>query len=153
MSARSIRFYPHVIQDREFEDLQKEWYDKLEQEGFVDIEDARFEGRPLKKWSSAVTAAFFMEKRWLRPGEGIVGGFPEPIFTQEEALLNREDFQTICISICRHRNRKLTPDDVRSLWVFYCEGETQRGIAKKINTSKRTVTRIIAVFKEWMKLL
>lgn len=142
----------------EFEALQREWYAKLREAGFDDIEasEDRIMGRPLKKWTTS-----FHEANKDIPGfcdvqpeyTSIASSFPEGRYTKEEAFLEREDFLSICESICRHGNRKVRAIDIKILWIHYCDGQTHRQIARKMNTSKQTVARILSRIQEWMELL
>lgn len=138
MSAKSI----------DLDRLQREWYDRLKDEGFDDIESCQGD-RPLKKWS------FLYEvTQHIQPArEDAISSCPDPKFSKEEELLNLDDFLVICQNLCTHGNRHLTGSDVKSIWIYYCEGTTHREIAKKVNTTKRTVFRIICELKEWMKVV
>lgn len=158
MSTKFIRFESDAPQDPDFETLQREWYTKLAQEGFDDIEtvEPRFTGRPLKKWSTS-----FYESNKVIPGfcdtqeeyAPIASSFPDGRYSKEEEFLEREDFISICETICSHGNRHLRAVDIRVLWVRYCDGQTQRQIARGMNTSKQTVARILRRIQEWMALL
>lgn len=143
----------------DFEALQSEWYAKLKQHGFEDIEspeEPMGRERPLKKWSTS-----FYESNQALPGfcdvqteyAPIASSFPEGRYSEEEAFMEREDFLSICESVCCHGNRKLRAIDIRVLWVRHCDGQTHRQIARHMKTSKPTVTRIIKKIQEWMALL
>lgn len=93
--------------------LEREWYQKLKDEGFVDIEDHTREARPLKSWHNHRFKRINPQKRAAL----------EIYYNQARALLFTYEF--------------LNPT-VRKIWELHCQGFSKRQIAVLIeNETKR----------------
>lgn len=138
---------------------QAEWYDRLQREGFEDIEDHAHEDKPLKRWSGVPATVRSQDGRELvsiidafahqEAGTPIKSSFPEKRFVKEERLLNHADFDEICALVCRHGNHRLNQWQVRDIWERHLEGGTNRAIASAININHVTVYRCIASLTKW----
>lgn len=113
--------------DKKFKKLEREWYDKLERKGFVDIENFRREDRPLKSWHS---------REFLRRKLEI-----------EETKEYLEKAESIFESGYKFKN-----GIHRRIWKLHCEGFSRREIASRIEGLKNAVKhdrvfQIISIIK------
>lgn len=142
---------------------QEEWYSRLKEEGFEDIEDHSYEDKPLKRWSGSVATTVVGEDGEVvsivdifahqEAGIGVQSSFPEKRFGREESLLNHRDFDEICASVCSHGNSFLSPEQVRKIWELHLEGATNRGIAKAISINYMMVYRCIVNLTKWAETM
>jgi hypothetical protein len=159
-------------------DLQSKWYQILKDEGFEDIEDHLIGGfetmengqtaqaidgaRPLRSWSGVSAESIDPETGDLiniidlyivqEPLEEMQSTFPEPLFTQEQALLNCEDFIKICETICSHGNHTLSVNQVKQMWELYLDGGTNRSIAAAMGINDSLVFRTVKALSQWAML-
>ena len=134
--------------------LQAEWYERLKQDGFEDIEDTSLDERPLKRWSGAVSLDGKQKPvcdlfGFQDPGTEIQSSFPSKRYGKEEALLNHAEFDDICSSVCGHGNHRLVASQVKEIWELYLEGKTNRAISKETKVNHVTVYRTITSLTEW----
>lgn len=112
----------------EFKDLLKEWYDKLNQSGFSDIEEISQKGDPvLKKWDS-----FYFSAR-----------YPSTIFHAKSTYYY----------VASHflENHHFEDDLHKRVWRFHAEGISFRGIANLLDLNKDSVSSIVTNLKNEMK--
>lgn len=83
--------------------LQKEWYEKLKQEGFIDIENS--EGNGLRKYESKYFKAEYSPQEYRSK---------EEYFYQTNKFLCEYDFQT---------------ETDKEIWLLHSDGISIRGIA------------------------
>lgn len=139
----------------DFKALQEVWYKKLLASGFKDIEDLgvnSFEdGRPLKNWECNWTLGGGHETNQA-PGSPVTSSWPEPVYRQEEELLNHPNFKNICERLFSHGNSACTITQIVSIWGDYCEGDSQRIIGKRYGVSDTAIFRITHKLIEWMHM-
>lgn len=151
-----------LMSTSEFKRAQAEWYARLKEEGFEDIEDHSLEDKPLKRWSginigipqagsSSISIIDLLAHQ--EAGMPIQSSFPEKRFGKEERLLNHASFDSICDSICGHGNHKLVVTQVRTIWEMHTEGEAYREIARLLGIHKTTVYRCLVNLKSWAETL
>jgi hypothetical protein len=144
------KFYANPTQDPRFDEFQTKWYGRLVKQGFVDIEDSAYEGRPLKRWSGIDQVYVDISQPPLKP---VVSSFPESNYKEQESFLRHQYFQEVCEKICAHGNSKLTPKKVRLIWKDYTEGRTIREAESRYQVSDTTALRVIHRITEWMNLM
>ena len=136
----------------EFLALEREWYSRLKDEGFPEIEDVEARDRPLVRW----TSSFYHSHKELFTEEAFGNGdssFPEKRFTQDEQYLFKPEFMMVCESISRHKNCSLHAEKIVLLWEKHCDGISNRAIAVEFGVSEASIRRFIAKVNSWMRLL
>jgi hypothetical protein len=124
---------------REFNELQSEWYEKLESDGFKDIEDSSKKDRPLKEWHNFK----FINKSKRN----------SPFYEELDRLSNSKHLLAIANSMAKHGNNLFTALQLKEILGMLKQGETQRQIAKCMNCSQSGIHFILKRFKEWMTLV
>lgn len=151
-------------------ELQKEWYEILKQNDFIDIEDtsvtgfeigplANGSGHPLKVWTGRSIDFFENEDdcplidKLIRQEalEPIRSSYPEPLFTQEQTFEFEEDFEDIVKSMCKHKNRSLNETQVKMIWELHLGGLSSRQIAREIECDHITAWRVVTTLTKWAK--
>lgn len=150
MRKKCLKFYSDPTRDPSFETLQTKWYARLLRDGFQDHEDSAYSDRPLKRWSGI--SSIYVDK-FQPPGIDIVSSFPESLFKEEENLKNHPDFETLCKTLGKHGNSKLTPGKVRGIWEDYCNGKTLRQMEVKYSLSDNRIFVAIRKITEWMNIM
>lgn len=153
------------MKEEDYKKLQSIWYEKLAKSGFQDIEDTDVrgfeDGRPLKKWEGISPWILGEADDFFNiidiqsvngPDFNTVSSWPEPIYCQEQELLNHPDFKVICERLFKHGNSACTSEQVIVIWRDYCEGDSQRTIGKRYGISDTTVLRITHRLTEWMHM-
>lgn len=107
--------------------LQKLWYNKLKDKGFVDIEDTSRPERPLKDWHG-----LWFRKRVRKYGMDNLQAKVE-YYRKASHLLNEQVF----------KNKKH-----RAIWEMHCAGEGLRKIGTKFKMDKMAVDKIIKVYQK-----
>jgi hypothetical protein len=156
-----------------FSELQKRWYQRLKADGFDDIENenvggfefdaegpvsANSGGRPLKKWSGISNFVLHdgesinvIDKFQTQdPLTSLQSNFPQAIVCSYESLYHSDEFHSICIFVCKHRNRKINVEQVKNIWVLYMQGGSMREIGHELIIHNSTVFRIIQAIKQWL---
>jgi hypothetical protein len=129
---------------KSFKDLQTQWYKKLEDQDFLDIENTKHPNRPLKEWHSfKMTAERFQ----------IIRAKNSEYQGQIEDFLNNPAFEEACKSMIKHGNCKFKIEEVHLIWELHVQGETTRSIGKKLGRVKSRIDGIIDGLREWMKLV
>lgn len=116
---------PKKLKTNNFLSIRAEWYDKLAQCGFVDIEDWHHQHSPLKSWHSL---------RW-RNKEPIVLIAQQAYFSKASQFLNEYIFET---------------EEEHQIWFFHSEGFSVREIEAKLSISRSHVHKIIVNLREKM---
>ena len=140
-------------------DLQSYWYEKLEENGFQDIEDHSLDFKPLKTWSG-ISIEFYNKNTeettnmldlfaHQEPLKSQQSCFPENIQHSEYDLLNSDEFDSICSWICRHGNRSITSETVKTIWIMHLDGLSTRLIGTRLEINHNLAFRIIRILKEW----
>lgn len=132
-------------------DLELYWYQRLEEQGFHDIEDFTRSDRPLKSWESWILPSKPYERR---------RAYDEEYQSTVDTFLHREDFDEICTIIIEDsgkgtkggRPSVVTSIDIRAIWEFHCQGLTERQIAENLKRSKTCIHKLIESLRAWMKL-
>lgn len=144
--------------DPAFLEIQAEWYGKLAQEGFKDLEDTSNPERPLRRWSGT---------SWRMEYVGVQGDivyhsknafkntspWPENPFRYQEDLFYHPDVLSICDSICKHGNHSLKPIQVKLILEYQLQGMTCRDIGIMLGIGYVTVFRVQKKILEWAKLI
>jgi hypothetical protein len=134
-----------------FKELQIHWYQKLQEKGFVDIEDSTRLDRPLKAWHSHRFGGNSGKRDELKyPSLFRVEGFKSQ--TEEklskkkqelgEKIKNTRDFYDLAQTLLH--TAKLRTKHFRKVWRLFCEGMSERKISEKTRIPKSTVHWIIA---------
>lgn len=150
MTKKAHKFYADPTEDPRFEEFQTKWYGRLVKQGFVDIEDSAYEGRPLKRWSGIDSLYVEISQP---PNKPIISSFPESNYKEQESFLRHQYFDELCEKICSHGNSRLTPRKVRLIWTDYVEGRTIREAEVRYQVSDTTALRVIHRITEWMNLM
>lgn len=143
--------------------LQTEWYQELEAAGFEEIECVAVTGRPLRVWTGVsiqVTPKGCDEPMDVldlivrqEAGEAIGSSFPESHLTEQERLLYHPDFDDLCGTLCSHGNHQLTASQVRSIWLGYLGGSSNRCIGSNLGINHSLVWRTINALTQWVALM
>jgi hypothetical protein len=120
-------------QTRKFKELQSDWYKKLEESGFEDIEDVSSKEEFLKTWHSS-----YFQKRY----EPEVFESNETYYRKARSFLE-DTFQNVQYGLFE---KKL--DDV--IWEKHAEGISLRDIAKELNLKVHQVHKVVTVLKKRM---
>lgn len=120
------------------------WYEKLEEEGFNDIEELSNSEYVLKdyhcrRFQSEETLAKIAKRS--RYYEAV------SIFT------NSPDFPEIVRLMVRHRNNLYSALQVEKIWDMHREGATERGIASEMGCSQSCIHFMLKRMREWMSLI
>ena len=111
------------LRTKEFKTLQREWYKKLKDSGFKEIEDTSSPLEMLKTWHSS----YFINRN-----------------TPDTFLAKQSYFQSA--SRFLHSNKFKSEKD-RLIWEMHCDGATLRGIASELKEKlwfvHRTVNNLI----------
>lgn len=126
-----------------FKELEAEWYERLAQSGFKDIESVKDPERPLKQFHSQKFSTEKSRARQVRRTE-----YNKRI----DDFINSRDLSQICKSISQHGNSSVTPAAVKKILELHREGETERAIARKLKRGKKCVHLTLAKAREWMKV-
>ncbi len=96
--------------------LQKEWYKKLQEEGFIDIETHSHKDTPLTTWHSL---------KWKNLSLEVMETTLE-YNSMARDLLNTHDFQT---------------ETHKRIWELHCDGLSKRKIEKILQTTENPYKR------------
>lgn len=99
---------PQQNEDKDFKIIQKEWYEKLKNEGFNDIEDTSHPHSPLKCWHSL---------RWKKLSPDKIERVRH-YYDKAQALLHIYKFQT---------------ELERLIWELHSQGHSKYQIEKQIS--------------------
>ncbi len=133
-----------VRTNKAFKDLQDEWYQRLESENFLDIENTKHPHRPLIEWHS-----FKMTSEKFQ----IIKEIKSQYQLQIDSFHNHESFPEACKLIVKHGNCKFTYNEVGIIWALHVDGLTIRKIASDLNRSKSTIHYVIQGLRQWMNLI
>lgn len=117
---------------REFKKVQDKWYEKLKDEGFQDIENTQHEERPLKKWH-------FNFFRNGRKSDRAMETNPAQR-TLIEYRSTADFYQQASALLFTYRFENKTH---KKIWELFCEGMTERHIAKKIKIYKKSTIHLV----------
>lgn len=125
-------------------DLQDEWYKKLHDEGFRDIEDTSSPKAPLFRFHSFD----------LPSQEAQVRSERRSIYQLRiDSFANDPAFPEITLLMTKHWNSKFKAEDIEVIWTLHRDGFTERGIAAEMNCSKSCIHFLLQRMREWMKLI
>ncbi len=79
--------------------------------------------------------------------------WPETIFSKEEEFLNHPDFYKICENIFKHRNNRISPMIMITIWRYHCDGYSLREIGEIVHIHYVTISRTINKLKEFIKII
>lgn len=129
---------------KSFRDLQAQWYAKLKDSEFSDIESTKHDSRPLKEWHSHK----FSNEKFQ-----IIRATRSQYQEQIDNFINHPTFLHACQYAASHGNSKFTVEEVQLIWELYAEGLTRRKIAARLRRVKSRIDDIIYRLTEWMKYL
>ena len=118
---------------KNFADLQQEWYDKLKEDGFDDIEYFDNENDRLEP------------RDWIRDGFNKVW---EGIVDHPDAKLDEQTFEYYSIIRTLSHTEDFDKEVDRKIFRMYGDGETYRKIAAEVKISHMSVGRCI---KKYLK--
>lgn len=140
-------------------ELRDHWYRELEANGFEEIEDFSLEFESLKSWSGISIEHYNTHTHETvnmldllahqEPLKSAQSSFPESIQLSQYDLLNSEDFDSICKWICKHGNRTINEETVKTIWIMHLDGLSTRIIGDNIKINYLQAYRIIRILKEW----
>lgn len=107
--------------------LRDEWYDKLKESGFEDIEDVYHPNIPLKAWHSLRFISLY-----------------EPIEFE-----NQQVYYQMAENFSREHN--FSRPFERLVWEAHCEGFSEREIAKELDSYKTGIHKIVSSVSTFMK--
>jgi hypothetical protein len=128
----------------QFRKLEAEWYSKLEDSGFKDIEKLDERGRTLKEFHSLK-----FKKREVKNMREWREGYQEMI----DSFLHHPAFPGICETLSKRSPRSLKAKQIARAWQMHCEGALLDDIARDIKRAPKTVHDTIGRLVQWMKLL
>lgn len=111
--------YLRLKQGDEFRSLEKQWYDRLKQGGFEDIEDTRSSRRYLKEWDFNFFRMSFNEITYQATIE---------YYSQAKKILKEYPFK-----------RKID----RTIWNLHTQGVSCRKIAGEIKVLRKSMVHLI----------
>jgi hypothetical protein len=127
-----------------FNKQKAEWYQKLKDENFPDIEDHSGSVSVLKSWDSFRFVSKEAQERKAAQ---------EEYQNAAELLLQNPNFIGICETIVKHKGSKLTVNVVVRIWELHCEGKIESEIVSELNTNRRAIQRVLRKLQQWMKLI
>lgn len=139
--ARTVR-----AQQPPFNKLKQEWYQKLKDSGFEDIENTHLEDHPLIRYHS------YFFKRKSREVEVRVergSGYREKI----DSFANDPAFSEIVLLMVRHGNSRFAQEEIESIWQMHRSGSSERVIANSMGCSKSCIHFILERMRAWMRLV
>lgn len=111
-----------MVKTPDFKKLQREWYDKLQDEGFTDIESTEWK---LKRYDSH----YFSQ---LETGK----------------IQTTQEYYSRCEKFLKRRRWKYKSD--RVIWKYHSQGWTEQRIGDKLGVHKSTVSKILKRLREEM---
>jgi len=135
--------------------LQKEWYAKLKDEGFYDIEGG-VEGHLLKGSASTISLRSLANKSSARQGlknDRAPREFDEVADDEAEALNYLDGgkaryFHHADLIACQAIREGRLSDERCFAWVLHAQGDGERVIADLLGTSRAQIRKHIAVLRE-----
>jgi hypothetical protein len=115
------------MEKKDFQKLQKKWYNKLAKAGFKDLENVFVSGEPLLHWDSIEFQRYFSPDSFLER---------QRYYELAGQLLNEFKFKD-------KRDKKI--------WEMHTKGVSQRDIAKKVNLHHNWVGKIIKKYASYIK--
>lgn len=137
------------IPSEAFIQLEREWYAKLKESGFRDIECTSEDHRPLKQYTCLHQ---YRASEATHQGQA-TSSWPETLFRDEESFFHHSRFREICERICSHGNHSLEAAQCSEIWVLHIAGESCRSIAAILNVNYVLIFRIKRQLTEWMNLI
>lgn len=131
------------------QEIQDQWYEKLKNKGFEDIEERKFN---LLKRYTGVCESFDLGST-QEPNKEIQSSWPETNFKKEEEFLNHPEFDKIIESVFKHKNNALSAKELVKAWQSHCDGASSREIAKEYKISAFCGWYVINKIKELMKIM
>lgn len=139
---------------RAFRKLQREWYAKLEADGFYDIEGG-VEGHLLKGPTSTISLLSFANKRSIE--QGLKRDNAHRTFDSVADSLNEElQFATggkaryyhhATLLACQAISEGVIPDEVCYAWQLHALGNGERVISSLLEVSRSQIRKHIAYLK------
>lgn len=125
-------------------ELQREWYEKLKQDGFIDIEDSSDPSGQLKEWHSFKFISLSSQIRKTKRSQYQL---------QIDSFANDPSFVEVTILMTKHWNSRFKALDVELIWTLHRDGLTERGIASEMKCSKSCIHFLLERMREWMSLV
>lgn len=115
------------MEKKDFQKLQKKWYNKLARTGFKDVENVFVKGEPLKHWDSSEFQRYF----------------------SPSSFSERQRYYELASQLLHDFKFKTSAD--KTVWEMHTQGISQRQIAKKMGLHYNTVCRIIKKYASYIK--
>ncbi len=146
--------------------LKTHWYSQISDGSYQDIEEN--DGYRLKKYTGTTEGihareigdnpgsirGVFIDIFSHQPeGSPIVSSWPEHVFSQEQDFINHPEFKKVCELASNHGNNTLSPRQLEEIWEAYCDGESNRGIAKRFQVHNSAIFRAIKKITGWMHIM
>lgn len=133
-----------MTSSKSFRDLESHWYQKLEEQGFQEIENLKSRARPLKEWHSF---KLISERVIIRQAK----------YSQYQVRIddfsNHPSFHDACKFIANRKNCTFTEEQIALVWELHRTGLTRRAICKRLGRVKSRIDDIIRDFRQWMNLV
>lgn len=118
------------ISKKQFKELESEWYSKLKEAGFNDIEDTKREDRPLKEWHIS---------RFRNSSNDVRNRFKAEYYIEASRFLEEFDFKN---------------DKERVVWQLHSAGHSTREIEKSKNKAKGySRPNVQKIIKKYTKIM
>ena len=135
---------------KEFTKLEREWYQRLKNSGFRDIEDTNWESpshRLLREWHSTL---------FCRAEKVAAKESREAYQAQIDYLLNHENFLEICALVTQfksNRGKNVTAEQAARVWELHADGMTEYEIGRLLGINRNTIHSLLVRFTKWMIML
>lgn len=127
-----------------FSQLEIEWYQKLKESGFEDIENHLSPDRPLKRWDSfKFVSVTFNERKIVRTQYQI----------KIDTFANDPSFPEVIQVMVKHWNNRFDTLGLEKIFELHRLGHSERDIASQMNCSKSCIHYMLKRIEEWMKLI
>lgn len=133
-----------MTSSKAFKDLEIDWYLKLQNEGFKDIENFNCSTRPLKEWHSF---------KLVSERSQLIQANRSQYQKQIEDFFNHPGFTDICRIVGRHGLCKFEVAEIELVWELHIQGLTTRSIAGKLCRVKSRIDDILKKLRQWMILV
>ena len=128
----------------DFKTLERLWYAKLKESGFVEIENTELASRPLLEWHSF---------KFLSKSAQVDRSDAQAYAMKADAFLNSNHIDEICTIISSARNVTYSAEMAKLVWKSHCEGVSERKIATDFKLTQTQVHNILKRFRQWMNLV
>lgn len=129
-----------------FNDLREEWYEKLSESGFTDIE-------VVLPGNEDTALVRFHSFDLLLEGAQARREKRSPYQSQIDLFANDPQFPEILRLIVKHGNSKFSTRQIEYVWSMHRDGITERRIASEMKVSQSCIHFLLKRMRAWMKLI